>query len=113
MSAEPPCRRSAVSRQACQLICVLSQALGSQFDSLAVQILPALFKVLVITVQVSLFQSMSYLIAQPIRQDEATEMSVLKVAAASHVPFFLWKSLRCCNGTSTLQVFQPLMLTYP
>lgn len=46
------CRRSAVSRQACQLICVLSQAMGSQFDSLAVQILPALFKVLVITVQV-------------------------------------------------------------
>ena len=46
------CRRSAVSRQACQLICVLSQAMGSHFDSLAVQILPALFKVLVITVQV-------------------------------------------------------------
>ena len=41
-----------MSRQACQLICALSQAMGSQFDSLAVQILPALFKVLVITVQV-------------------------------------------------------------
>lgn len=41
-----------MSRQACQLICVLSQAMGSQFDSLAVQIMPALFKVLVITVQV-------------------------------------------------------------
>lgn len=41
-----------MSRQACQFICVLSQAMGSQFDSLAVQILPALFKVLVITVQV-------------------------------------------------------------
>lgn len=41
-----------MSRQACQLICILSQAMGSQFDSLAVQLLPALFKVLVITVQV-------------------------------------------------------------
>ena len=49
------CRRSAVSRQACQLICVLSRAMGSQFDSLAVHMMPALFKVLVITVQVSTF----------------------------------------------------------
>ena len=48
------CRRSAVSRQACQLICVLSRAMGSQFDSLAVHMMPALFKVLVITVQASI-----------------------------------------------------------
>ncbi len=41
-----------MSRQACQLICVLSQAMGSHFDSLAVHFIPALFKVLVITVQV-------------------------------------------------------------
>ena len=47
------CRRSAVSRQACQLICVLSRAMGSQFDSLAAHMMPALFKVLVITVQAS------------------------------------------------------------
>ena len=43
-----------MSRQACQLICVLSRAMGSQFDSLAVHMMPALFKVLVITVQASL-----------------------------------------------------------
>ena len=53
------CRRSAVSRQACQLICVLSRAMGSQFDSLAVHMMPALFKVLVITVQVSSFLTCS------------------------------------------------------
>ena len=53
--ATAQCRRSAVSRQACQLICVLSRAMGSQFDSLAVHMMPALFKVLVITVQVSTF----------------------------------------------------------
>ncbi len=59
-----------MSRQACQLICVLSQAMGSQFDSLAVQILPALFKVLVITVQVqcplSIMPSLCVLIKFPI-----------------------------------------------
>ena len=42
-----------MSRQACQLICVLSRAMGSQFDSLAAHMMPALFKVLVITVQAS------------------------------------------------------------
>ena len=49
--------------------------MGSQIDSLAVQILPALFKVLVVIVQVSLIQYMSCFIAQLIRPGEARDVS--------------------------------------
>ena len=49
-------RRSAVSRQACHLLCVLAATLGARFEPLALAFLPALFKVLVITVQVGAIQ---------------------------------------------------------
>lgn len=45
-------RRSAVSRQACHVISVMAQSLGTRFEGLAMAFLPVLFKVLVITVQV-------------------------------------------------------------
>ncbi|GBF89721.1 hypothetical protein Rsub_02891 [Raphidocelis subcapitata] len=45
-------RRSAVSRQACHLLGVLSRAMGPRFDAFAGAMVPHLFKVLVITVQV-------------------------------------------------------------
>lgn len=48
------CRRSAVSRQACHLISVLSEHMGPRLEPLALAFLPALFKVVVITVQVSI-----------------------------------------------------------
>ena len=53
-------RRSAVSRQACHLLCVLAATLGARFEPLALAFLPALFKVLVITVQVGSHPCMSY-----------------------------------------------------
>jgi hypothetical protein len=45
------CRRSAVSRQACQLVGALACALGLRMEAAALAFLPALFKVVVITVQ--------------------------------------------------------------
>ena len=45
-------RRSAVSRQACHLVASLSSSLSTRFVDYAVYILPALLKVLVITIQV-------------------------------------------------------------
>ncbi|KAI8476813.1 MAG: clasp N terminal-domain-containing protein [Monoraphidium minutum] len=45
-------RRSAVSRQAAHVLEVLSRAMGPRFDAFAAAMLPLLFKVLVITVQV-------------------------------------------------------------
>ena len=45
------CRRSAVSRQACQLVGALAAALGLRMEAAALAFLPALFKVVVITVQ--------------------------------------------------------------
>jgi hypothetical protein len=38
-------RRSAVSRQACHVLCVLSRALGPRFDAFAAAMVPLLFKV--------------------------------------------------------------------
>ena len=46
------CRRSAVSKQACRILGLLSAALGPAFDLWAVFFLPILFKIAVITVQV-------------------------------------------------------------
>ncbi len=46
-------RRSAVSRQACHLVSVLAENMGTRLEPLAMAFLPALFKVVVITVQVS------------------------------------------------------------
>ncbi len=45
-------RRSIIARQACHLICVLVRSLGAQFEPQALTLLPTLFGVLVITVQV-------------------------------------------------------------
>lgn len=47
-------RRSAVARQAAHLMEVLAAALGPRFEPYAVAFVSALFKALVITVQVSL-----------------------------------------------------------
>ena len=41
-----------MSRQACALLCCLAGALGPRMEAIALAVLPALFKVLVITVQV-------------------------------------------------------------
>lgn len=46
-------RRSAVSRQACHLISVLAEHMGARLEAVAMAFLPALFKVVVITVQAS------------------------------------------------------------
>ncbi|GBF91808.1 hypothetical protein Rsub_04913 [Raphidocelis subcapitata] len=45
-------RRSAVSRQACHLLGVLSESLGQRLDGFVAAVLPMLFKLLIITVQV-------------------------------------------------------------
>ena len=45
-------RRSAVSRQACHLLTVLAENLGSAADNIVEHIIPVLFKVVVISVQV-------------------------------------------------------------
>ncbi|BDA47128.1 probable CLIP-associating protein 2 [Coccomyxa sp. Obi] len=45
-------RRSAVSRQACHLISVLAEHMGARLETVAMAFLAALFKVLVITVQI-------------------------------------------------------------
>jgi hypothetical protein len=46
------CRRSAVARQAAHLFSVLAAALGIKFEQYAVTFMSALYKGLVITVQV-------------------------------------------------------------
>ena len=48
------CRRSAVSKQACRILGLLSAALGPRFDMYALYFLPIIFKITVITVQVGL-----------------------------------------------------------
>ena len=45
-------RRSAVSRQACQLLTMISENFGSAVDSIVEHLVPSLFKVVVISVQV-------------------------------------------------------------
>ncbi|DBB01644.1 hypothetical protein WJX77_005003 [Trebouxia sp. C0004] len=45
-------RRSAVSKQACRILGLLSAALGARFDMYALYFLPIIFKITVITVQV-------------------------------------------------------------
>lgn len=42
-----------MSRQACHLVSVLAEHMGARLEPLAMAFLPALFKVVVITVQVS------------------------------------------------------------
>lgn len=46
------CRRSAVARQAAHLFAVLAAALGIRFEQYAITFMSALYKGLVITVQV-------------------------------------------------------------
>jgi len=46
------CRRSAVSRQACQVVSALASVMGTRFEQVALQLVPQLFKMVVITVQV-------------------------------------------------------------
>lgn len=45
-------RRSSIARQACHLVGVLARSMGSRFEANAVTILPTLFGVLIITIQV-------------------------------------------------------------
>ncbi len=45
-------RRSAISRQASHVLAVLSKVLGPRFDAFAAAMLPLLFKIVVVTVQV-------------------------------------------------------------
>lgn len=45
-------RRSSVCKQACQLVAVLSGALGGAFEGMGLHVVPVLFKVVVLTVQV-------------------------------------------------------------
>ncbi len=49
------CRRSAVSRQACHLLEVLAEALGGGFAAMALHFVDDLLKVIVITVQVNVW----------------------------------------------------------
>lgn len=48
----PACRRSAVARQAAHLFAVLAAALGIKFEAYAITFMSAVYKGLVITVQV-------------------------------------------------------------
>ncbi|UPQ97200.1 CLIP-associated protein [Chloropicon primus] len=63
-------RRSAVSRQACHLLTVISEKLGSSADSIVEHLVPVLFKVVVISVQV---------------QADAAHCAVKRMMKACHV----------------------------